>query len=80
MVCKHVCSLAQLGVTLCSPMDCRPPGCSFNGILSQEYWSGLPFPPPGDLPYPVITLISPESPALAGRVFTTEPQGKPSYG
>jgi len=40
----------------------------------QEYWSGLPFPPPGALPEPGIT---PVSPALAGRFFTTEPPGKP---
>ena len=36
----------------------------------QEYWSGLPFPPPGDLPDPGIELESPESLALAGRFFT----------
>ena len=41
----------------------------------QEYWSGLPCPPPGDLPDPG---IQPASPALAGRFFTTEPPGKPS--
>ena len=40
----------------------------------EEYWSGLPFPPPGDLPKPG---IKPTSPALAGRFFTTEPLGKP---
>jgi len=36
----------------------------------QEYWSGLPFPPPGDLPYPGIKTVSLESPAWAGRFFT----------
>ena len=41
---------------------------------SQEYWSGLPFPLPGDLPDPE---IEPTSPALAGRFFTTEPLEKP---
>jgi len=41
----------------------------------QEYWSGLPCPPPGDLRDPG---IKPASPALAGRFFTTEPPGKPS--
>ena len=41
----------------------------------QEYWSGLPSPPPGDLPNPE---IAPASPALAGRFFTTEPPGKPT--
>ena len=40
----------------------------------QEYWSGLPFPPAGDLPDPG---IKPMSPVLAGRFFTTEPPGKP---
>ena len=40
----------------------------------QEYWSGLPFPSPGDLPDPG---IEPESPELAGRFFTAEPPGKP---
>ena len=41
----------------------------------QEYWSGLPFPTPGDLPDPGIEL---ESPALAGWFFTAEPPRKPS--
>ena len=39
----------------------------------QEYWGGLPFPPPGDLPNPG---IKPDSPVLAGRFFTTAPDGK----
>ena len=38
------------------------------------YWSGLPFPAPGDLPDPG---IKPASPALAGGFFTTEPPRKP---
>ena len=38
----------------------------------QEYWSGLPFPPPGDLPDLGIEPESPVSPPLAGRFFTTE--------
>ena len=40
----------------------------------QDYWSGLPFPSPRELPYP---RIKPISPALAGKFFTTEPLGKP---
>ena len=44
------------------------------GFSRQEYWSGLPFPSPGDLPDP---RIEPMSPALAGRFFTTETVGKP---
>ena len=38
----------------------------------QEYWRGLPFPPPGDLPNPGIEPMSPASPALAGWFFTAE--------
>ena len=44
------------------------------GFSRQEYWSGLPFPSPGDLPDPG---IKPISPALAGRFFTTKPPGSP---
>ena len=43
----------------------------------QEYWSGLPFPSPGDLPNPGIKPVSLTSPILAGGVFTTAPPGKP---
>ena len=45
----------------------------------QEYWSGLPFPPPRDLPDPGIKPASLASPAVAGILFTTEPPGKPWY-
>ena len=48
------------------------------GFLRQKYWCGLPLSPPGDLLNPGIELESPESPALAGRFFTTEPSGRPS--
>ena len=44
------------------------------GIPSQEYWSGLPFPFPSDLPNPGIKLMSP---ALADRFYTSEPPEKP---
>ena len=39
----------------------------------QEYWSGLPFPSPGDLPYP---RIKPRSPALQADALPSEPPGK----
>ena len=42
----------------------------------QEYWNGLPFPTPGDLPDPGIETASLVSPALVGRFFTTVPPGK----
>ena len=41
------------------------------GFFRQEYWSGLPFPSPGDLPNAGIEPPSLVSPALAGRFFTT---------
>ena len=41
------------------------------GFSRQEYWSGLPCPPPGDLPDPGIKPVSLRSPALAGGCFTT---------
>ena len=44
---------------------------------SQEFWSGLPFPTPGALPDPGIKPESLESPALASRLVTTVPLGKP---
>ena len=47
------------------------------GFSRQEYWSGLSCSPPGALPDPGIEPASPKSPALAGRLFTTEPPGKP---
>ena len=41
------------------------------GFSRQEYWSGLPCPPPGDLPDPGIEPMSLVSAALAGKFFTT---------
>ena len=42
----------------------------FMGFSRQEHWSGLPCPPPGDLPDPGIKILSLESLALVGRFFT----------
>ena len=70
-------SVAQLCLTRCNSMDhiaCQAPLSM--GFSRQEYWSGLPFPSPGDLPNPG---IKPRSPALAGGFFTTEPPGKPIH-
>ena len=57
-------------------MDYSPPGASVHEILWQEYWGGLPFPIPGDLPDPGIKPVSLISPALAGGFFTTTLPGK----
>ena len=45
-----------------------PPSMKFS---RQEYWSGLPFPSPGELPNPGIKPMSPVSPTLVGRFFAT---------
>ena len=68
---------AQVCPTLYDPVDCSAPGSSVHGISRQEHWSGLPFPPLGDLPDPGIKPPSPVSPALEGGFFTTAPPGKP---
>ena len=46
-------------------------------LFWQEYWSGLSFPPPGDLPNSGIEPARPKSPVLASGFFATEPSGKP---
>ena len=73
--------VAQPCPTLCDPMDCSPPGSSVHGILQarilervaipfcREYWSGLPYPPPGDLPNPRIEPTSLISPALSDKAL-----------
>ena len=43
------------------------------GFPRQSYWSGWPFPPPGDLPDPGIEPAPPISPSLAGGFSITEP-------
>ena len=70
-----LCLVAQSCLTLCNPMDCSPPGSSVQWALCrQEYWSGLPCPPPGDLPNPG---IEPRSPALQADSLPSELPGKP---
>ena len=47
------------------------------GFSRKENWSGLPFPPPGDLPNPGIKPVFPVPPTLAGGFFITEPSELP---
>ena len=58
--------------TLCGPMDCTCQAPPSMGFSRQDYWSGLPFPSPGDLPNPG---IKPGSPALQADSLPSEPQG-----
>ena len=57
--------------TLCDSLDWSLPGPLTMGFSRQEYWSGLPCPPPGDLPDPGIELVSIMSPVLSVEFFTT---------
>ena len=64
-------SRVRLFATLWTVADQAPPSMGFS---RQEYWSGLPFPSPGDLPDPG---IEPRSPALQADTLTSESPGKP---
>ena len=84
-MCVHACGVTSVmsdSVTLRTVVHQAPLSMGFS---RQEYWSGLPCPPPGDLPGPGIEPTSLMSPALAGRFFTTSttwkaPQVAISFG
>ena len=65
-----------LCLTLCNPMDYTHKAPLSIGFSNQEYWSGLLFPSPGDLPHPGIES---GSPALQVDSLPTKPPGKPLY-
>ena len=73
-VCGRVPSRVQLSAATGTGAHQAPLSMGFS---RQEYWSGLPFLFPGDLPDPRIELMSPASPELTGRCFTSVPPGKP---
>ena len=65
------CLVTSVVPTVWDPVDRSPQAPLSMGFSRQEHWSGLPCPPPGDLPHPG---IEPRSPSL---LFTNEPSGKP---
>ena len=71
MPCVH----AQSCSIPCNPIDCTHQAPLTMRFPKREYWSGLPFPSPGDLTDP---RIESTSSALASGFFTTEPSGKPN--
>ena len=75
--CVHTCSV--MSNSFATPESSAHPAPLPMEFSRQEYWSGLPFPPPGDLPNLGIKFMSPVSPALAGVFLTTEPPAKPWY-
>ena len=67
--------VTQLCLTLCNPIDCVACCAPLSmGFSRQEYWSGLPFPSPGELPDSGTEL---RSPALQADTLPTELHGKP---
>ena len=79
--------MSKVDLCLCSvvsdslqPHGLWKPGSFVHGTFQQEYWSGLPFPSPGDLPEPEIkseSPVTPVTPVLAGGFFTSVPPRKP---
>ena len=68
--------VAKLCMTLATPWTVARQAPLFVGFSRQEYWSGLPFPSPGDLPDPG---IEPGSPALQADSLLTELLVLPVY-
>ena len=64
--------IAQSCPTLCNPWTVAHQAPLSMGFSRQEYWSGLPFPSPGDLPNPG---IKPRSPTLHADALTSAPPG-----
>ena len=77
IISEQVCAVYAKSPQLCPTVSHEIPWAidsqapSSMGFSRQEYWSGLPCPPPGDLPQPGIEPASLRSPTLAGRFFTT---------
>ena len=69
--------VAQSCPTLCDPWTVAHQAPPSMGFSRQEYWSGLPFPSPGDLPNPG---IEPRSPTLQADALTPAPPGKVTNG
>ena len=69
----HACSVLQSCLTPCDTMDCSLSVSKSMGFSKQEFWKGLPYPYPRDLPSPGIELVSP---ALQAGALPIEPPGK----
>ena len=75
VVCVLSCQVTSDSVTPRTAIRQAPLSMAFS---RQEHWSGLPFPPSGDLPHPGIQPSSLVSPEPAGKFFTTELLGSPN--
>ena len=76
---KHVCMLSHFcRVQLFAILRTVAHQASLSVVFPrQEYWSGLPFPPPGDLPDPGIKPVPPAAPALQADSLPLSHQGSP---
>ena len=72
---KKESEVSQSCLTLCSPMDCSPPGSSVHGILQARILEWVDISSPGDLPDPGIEL---RPPVLQADSLPSEPLGKPN--
>ena len=70
-----MCLVTQPCPAICDPVDCSPQAPLTMSFSRQEYWSGLPFPPPGDPPDPGMEAVSPASQADS---LSIDPLRKPS--
>ena len=75
VVCLWACTLSHVWFFMTPWMVAHEAPLSM-AFSRQEYWSGFPFPPSGDLPDPQFKLVSLVSSALAGRFFTSVSPGK----
>ena len=78
-VCVYACWVSSVVFDSATPWTVAHQAPLSMGFSRQEYWSGLPCPPPGDLPDPGIKPASLESPALAGRFFNTRATWEVQY-
>ena len=72
-----VCECIQSCLTLCDPMNCYSPDSCVHEVILAEHWSGLPFPPPGNLPNPGIKPASPVAPELQADSLPLSHLGSP---
>ena len=73
----HACSVASVMSDAATPWTVARQAPLSMGFSRQEYWSGLPCPPPGDLPHPGIQPASPASPASQVDSLPLSHQGSP---
>ena len=78
IICAYVHAKSlQSCPALCNSMHCNPPGSLFMGFSRQKYWSGLPCPPPGDLPNPGIKPVPPAAATLQADSLPLNHWGSP---